>query len=951
MANNKEELIEEILVIEDKAERQRVLREHPSLIDADLVRILKSKADHALRDDTPKALDLAESALLISEMLDDPASFALSLRAKAQALHMMGQLGDSLEVYDKASETYANNSEEIEATRTLIGKIDALVHLSRYDEALVTADQCRAVFSANNEPLLEAKVLMNQGNIYHRLDRYTESLELYEGARDMFESQDEPLLVALAETNLGNSYSSAGRFGDALDSYQRAGSVYRDMGLKAGLAMNDSNQGYLNFLKGEYNEALGALRSARRTFEDMKVPRNVATVDLDTAEVYAALNLKERALGSYDSALEKFQSMGFASEAARGLLGKAIVHIQMSEQELATQELSDAREYFEKEDNQVHLGLVELHQAILLRQSEQFEQALELAEHARERFASQNLLAKTAYAKLVIGDLLLDLARDSEAIEQFEQALEAGESTGLPWMLYESHAALGRAYRQNRPDEARIQYAQAIEALERTRMSLRPEELKTAFIGNKLDVYGDMISLCIEKGTDEGFEEAFKYVERSKSQALLDMLAGEVKVTSTDTEGADAKLAERLSKLREELDSYYSVVDQYEIREGPRALPIIQGMRTQIVMMESEFSELLGELQLESGNAASMHHPISVDRSQLTDILQDDVAMIEYFILGNSISAFVMAKDEDIQFFPDLATTAKIDTIARKLQFQLDKVSYGEAAIEGLEDQLMRATLAYLGQLHNSLIAPLQTALKEKLVIIPHGALHNLPFHAFHDGEAYLIDSHEITFAPSASVLRYCWDKETAPVRKPLAIGVGDPAIPQAAKEAASVASLFPESTLLIEEAATQEQLENLIAEHDALHLASHATFSEENPAFSRIKMEGGWLTLDDIYNLDLGNSSLVTLSACETGVSSPNAGDELVGLTRGFFYAGTPSLVVSLWKVNDEVTTVLMQEFYTRLRDGKTKATALREAMLTVKEDRPHPYFWAPFVLSGKSV
>ncbi|MDP6453077.1 MAG: CHAT domain-containing protein, partial [SAR202 cluster bacterium] len=412
-----------------------------------------------------------------------------------------------------------------------------------------------------------------------------------------------------------------------------------------------------------------------------------------------------------------------------------------------------------------------------------------------------------------------------------------------------------------------------------------------------------------------------------------------------------SKLADRLRKLREELDSYYSVVDQYEVREGPRALPIIQGMRSQIVKMESEFADLLSELQLESGNAASLHHPLSVDRSQLGDVLQEDVALVEYFTMGNSISAFVMSKDDDISFFPNLTDTFKIDTISRKLQFQLDKVSYGEAAIEGLEDQLMRATLAYLGQLHKFLIEPLQTALKEKLVIIPHGSLHNLPFHAFHNGEDYLIDRHEITFAPSASVLRYCWDKETAPVSKPLAIGVGDQAIPQATEEAASVASLFPDSTLLVEGEATQEQLTNLVPDHDALHLASHATFSEDNPAFSRIKMEGGWLTLDDIYNLDLAKSALVTLSACETGVSSPNAGDELVGLTRGFFYAGTPSLVVSLWKVNDEVTTVLMQEFYQRLRDGKTKAAALREAMLAVKEDRPHPYFWAPFVLSGKSV
>jgi CHAT domain-containing protein len=108
-------------------------------------------------------------------------------------------------------------------------------------------------------------------------------------------------------------------------------------------------------------------------------------------------------------------------------------------------------------------------------------------------------------------------------------------------------------------------------------------------------------------------------------------------------------------------------------------------------------------------------------------------------------------------------------------------------------------------------------------------------------------------------------------------------------------------------------------------------------------------MTLYDIYNLDLSNTSLVTLNGCQTGVSSVLAGDELMGLTRGFFYAGAPSMVVSLWEVNDASTGLLMQKFYEELNSGRRKSEALRQAMLNVREKRPHPYYWAPFILTGK--
>ncbi len=117
---------------------------------------------------------------------------------------------------------------------------------------------------------------------------------------------------------------------------------------------------------------------------------------------------------------------------------------------------------------------------------------------------------------------------------------------------------------------------------------------------------------------------------------------------------------------------------------------------------------------------------------------------------------------------------------------------------------------------------------------------------------------------------------------------------------------------------------------------------------FSSLKLHDGWLTAADVIQLDL-SGALVTLSACESGRNEVFAGDELIGLTRAFLGVGASTLVVSLWIVQDETTASLMEKYYERLHDGAGPAQALRAAQLAIKDERPHPYYWAPFVLVGK--
>ena len=235
-----------------------------------------------------------------------------------------------------------------------------------------------------------------------------------------------------------------------------------------------------------------------------------------------------------------------------------------------------------------------------------------------------------------------------------------------------------------------------------------------------------------------------------------------------------------------------------------------------------------------------------------------------------------------------------------------------------------------------------------RLALVPHRALHYVPFHALFDGTGYVIERREVCYAPSASVLRHCFAHPLRPRRRVVLLGVPDAQTPRVRDEVAALSPLFPEAVALLDERATLAALRALAPTADVLHLACHGQFRPDNPLFSSVRLADGWLTVRDAYGLDL-NCSLVALSACETGMSIVAPGDELIGLARGFFSAGAPSLLVSLWTVDDEATATLMGSFYTRLRAGDGPAAALRYAQRQVLEHHSHPYFWSPFVLLGR--
>ncbi len=262
--------------------------------------------------------------------------------------------------------------------------------------------------------------------------------------------------------------------------------------------------------------------------------------------------------------------------------------------------------------------------------------------------------------------------------------------------------------------------------------------------------------------------------------------------------------------------------------------------------------------------------------------------------------------------------------------------------------------------LYDILIKPIAPYLnKKKVGIIPQGILHYVPFAALKDGNRYLVEDHTLFYLPSATVLKFCRDKQKVFGGKVLALGNPDLRnsqldIPFAFDEVKAIGRLYPGSTVLVRRNATKSVFEDLAGSYDVLHLASHGVFDANKPLNSALLLspEGnsdGRLTVSEIFDLELDEASMVTLSACQSGMSRIRVGDEMMGLPRAFIYAGAPTVVASLWNVNDEATAILMEKFYRNLKNSE-KGDALREAQLFMIKNPKYkkPFYWAAFSLTG---
>jgi len=370
-------------------------------------------------------------------------------------------------------------------------------------------------------------------------------------------------------------------------------------------------------------------------------------------------------------------------------------------------------------------------------------------------------------------------------------------------------------------------------------------------------------------------------------------------------------------------------------------------LQEKAVSHENELLRTLRELPANERENATLEAPADFSLARLQSTLPMDTALVEYYSTGERLIAAVVTR-ETIKITA-VSVVSRVIHFLHLLRFQLSKFRMGAAYVHRFEQPLLSATQGHLEALHAELIAPIREHLSAKhLIFVPHGALHFLPFHALRNSDEYLCDAHTISYAPSATVFALCQEKTGSDMPNSLVMGIPDERAPYILNEVQSVATLLPHPELFLGSHATSDILRQRGSASSLLHIATHGTYRQDNPMFSGIRLGDGYLNLYDLYQIRLP-AKLVTLSGCATGMNFVSAGDELLGLQRGLFCAGATSLLLSLWDVHDESTSALMQAFYKNYIQTGDMAVALQFAMKQLRQQNPHPYFWAPFVLVGK--
>ncbi|MBI3050374.1 MAG: CHAT domain-containing protein [Acidobacteria bacterium] len=926
----------------------RLLRWWPRLLRPAIADQLIQAARLQLRVNTRRSALLAEAATAIAESLQDPERLGRSLRARANALSVSGDNRAAARLHDRALALLDAHGNRAEVARTLNASIQPLILLGNYDGALAAAARARELFEAEGDVLRLARLEINVGNIYHRQDRPHDALACYDRAYAQLVPLGDVDGIISALHNKAVALILLNDFRQALATYERARVLAVEHEQPQAVNQADYNIAWLYYFRGEYSRAIDQLHATAEVSRENGDAYHAALSLLDLAEIYLELNLSGDAREVAEEATAQFRELGMGYETAKTIAYRAIAYSQEGRAAHALELFGEARALFVAEQNRNWPSLIDLYQAVVLFNEGRLFEARRLAAAALDVFTDAAAPTRRALCDLLLARIELRLGDAGAACRRCGQVLASFNPLDVPMVAYYAQFLLGQAQAAlGDRDGARASFEDARRALEMLRGRLQGEELKIAFVGNKLELYEHLVALVLENGAPPGDAvEAFQCIEEAKSRTLLDLIF-DAAPGGAHRQTSESELARTIRGLREELNSYYHLVERERLQSGEESPTRIARLQRQIGAREQELALVLREATSSDARQSALGAARVRSIDEIRAALPAGAVLVEFFQTHDRIVVCVVAHDS-FEAAP-IALMSEVSAHVRLLQFQLSKFRLGAAYVDAFRESLLEATRAHLQALFTELLAPVWPKLRGRhVVIVPHGLLHYVPFHALAHGTEYVADCCSVSYAPSASIFALCETKPPITAGPALVLGVPDERTAFIEVEAREVAAALPDARLFLGPDATADVLRTQGPSSRIVHIASHGYFRPESPMFSGIRLSDGYLTVHDMYDLDLP-ADLVTLSGCATGANVAVAGDELLGMSRGLFLAGARRLLLSLWDVYDESTAAFMGQTYRLISAGTPPVRALAETMREVRREYPHPYYWASFALSGR--
>ncbi len=836
----------------------------------------------------------------------------------------------------------------------------ALIHhgLANYPKAIEFGERGVAIAREIKNPEDEAFALSNLGRTYYRIKEYQKSIEFHQKSLEIWTTLKDQKNAATTLNSLGMAYEAT-------------------MGLRAGK---------------EFYAAVDSYQKSLEIWRSLKDRRQEATLLSKLGRIYYSINGNDHTMKYYEQALPIFRELNDREQEGIALsyIGRVHQYYDRHPQAIELQELSlaIAREVKNRQNEGIAANDLakSLHALKEFKRAQQLSEfALQVAREVKSQLAEENSLAN-------LGKIYESLGAYQKAIDSQNQRLLITRELKYSQNEAEAFENLGSIYHRMKDYNRSIEsYQQALSIyLKINAIDYKPSRVLES-LGNvaqesgnhpqAIEFYQRYFKYHLDRGRAMGGEGNQRYRVMSglgvslakvgkltESESFLKKAIDEADMFRTarfqqeeaSVDNTRVILAERqlanYRLLQQILVQQNRVEDALEIAEQGRSRSFVE------LLAERLGTQVPNLSKTEVENLAKAPKIETIRRIAK----EQNATLVEYSIISpEELYIWIIKPNGEIKFqISQLAKTEPIEQIIADSRSSIAVVYPEKTKPKPTSD-----TDVTLRELHKTLIRPIASELptdsNQRIIFIPQGELFFVPFAAIQDEQGkYLIEKHTISTAPSIQTLQLTREKSKLANANGPVLVVGDPLMPNfngvpleplsgAKQEAIDIASLFKTQPILGAQA-TKSTVLNRMQGASIIHLATHgllATVKGKTPGAIALAPDGsddGLLSSSELFDLKL-NANLAVLSACDTGRGDIK-GDGVIGLSRSLIAAGVPSVVVSLWAVNDESTTVLMSDFYTHLKTNPNKAQAIRQAMLNTMKKYPNPRYWAAFTLIGES-
>jgi CHAT domain-containing protein len=845
---------------------------------------------------------------------------------------------------------------------------EAYASLSTLHQAIKHFQHALDLWTAANDKGGQALAKLNLAYTHTDLGDLEKARSLFNESLSLYQAEGDKRGEARAITGLGSIDSFFGQKQAALDKHVKAMDLLRTIGDHAGeaVAFNSIGKAYQDL--GKLRVALDNYKEAQRLYQQL------GNIEYESVTIYYIG-------GVYDLMGEKQTALQFLDE--------AVTKSKQARQPRVTAYALSAISAIQSEFGQRAEALAQLHHVLrLYRQMDDSRgQATALSECGKTyRALDQNVKALVYY---------------NRALDLFRAAGDKHEESATLYNLAVTEGALGNLTKA-------LDFVKKSNAvIEVLRSQIVSPDLRASYyasVRKHAELYIDLYMRLGQLNGDKSVQRiAFEMSERAHGRSLLEVLG---EASAQIRQGVDPALLEQERVLQQKLNSRAN----YQMRllaKNPEQHEL-ETVEREIRELTTSYTELQTQIKQQSPRYANLVQPQPLNLERIQNELTDDSVLLEYTlgsqrsylwaVTKNSLTAYQLPARDEIE---SLVRSVCASLIVRQTMNESDVDSYNERVARA-DAEYWRQT----GELSQILLGPVAETIEGKtILVVADGALQYLPFAALPEPASAnnqnltepppLIVGHEVVNLPSASILATIAQAVRGQSNEEKLIAIlADPVfspndsrvntlgtvslqqsaqlsgapllsrLPATKVEAESIMAIVPTGTGMMATGFDADRalvLSSELGQYKVIHLATHGVVDIENPEMSGVVLslvsrEGkgtqGWVQLHDIYNMNLSNTHLVVLSACQTALGKEVSGEGLVGLSRGFIYAGAGSVIASLWKVDDRATTKLMTEFYKGLfEEGLTPSAALRQAKIKMWRHSRYrePFYWAAFVLQGE--